>query len=367
MGRREIGADMLRARLLTSLGLSLVVQPACGPFANCRDHYYTATLNLDELRDTGDTADSGDSGAAPLEACPTDPGEIRALFQADGGYCSVATAHLIGEAGSACTYEYACMTCCGYGRPYLDERGSPVESGTRPARDWVRAGTVRTFAALSAAERRAVGEYWLANARAEHSSVAGFHRFALDLLAHGAPPRLVERAQRAAMQELGHAVDAFTLASAYLEEPFGPEPMPLGASAPIARSIAELAAWTVRDGAIGETIAAHLAALALSETTDPEVRAVLERVVREETEHAELAWGTLAWALDTGDDSVREAIARAFSVPRHPVSATVGWTEAQRAHGVAAPAVEVERARDAFERIVLPVAHALLCAHGWGR
>src|SRR6185436_2080767 len=144
-------------------------------------------------------------------------------------------------------------------------RGAPVESGTKPSDEWIRDRRSPT-ASLTPDERRRVGEYWLANARAEHSSVAGFHRFALDLLAHGAPPELVERAQRAASQELRHAIDAFTLASAYLGEPIGPEPMNLGARAPIASSLAELAAWTVRDGAIGETMAAHLATAALAET-----------------------------------------------------------------------------------------------------
>ena len=348
----------LCARLLTGLGLSAA--PGCYPlFSKCDEPpTYSTTVNLDAapVDDTADTA-----AAVALESCPTDLAEIEQLFRATGAeVCSVDEATLVSEEGRDCAYSYTCWTCCGYGRPYLDARGEGATAETQPGAGWTRPDAPPEASLLTAEERRAVGLYWLEVARSEHSSVAGFHRFALDLLAHGAPPELLARAQRAAAQELRHAMDAFTLASAYLGEPVGPSPMALGASAPVASSLAELAAWTARDGAIGETLAAHLAAAALHETTDEAARAVLERVVRDETEHAELAWATLRWALATGGDEVRQAVLATFSRLGAPRSSTQGWTLAQTAHGVAAPEQEEARARTAVDRIILPVAAALL-------
>lgn len=365
-------AEILRNRLLATLGLSLAAGPGCW-WGKCEPTVETTTLNLDEaeeaINETGwgygyGPSDSADTGTTPVtfDACPTDPDQATALIDAMGGTCRVDEILSVTEEGRDCTYEYECWTCCGYGRPYLDEGGQAVRAETAARSDWTEAEPSPEAAALSAEDRAAIGRTWRETARSEHSSVAGFHRFALDLLTHGAPPALVARAQRAAMQELRHAIDAFTLASAYLGEPVGPAPLGLGAQAPIARDLAELAAWTMRDGAIGETVAAFLAGCALAETTDPAARAALETVVADETEHAELAWATLRWAIAVGGDPVRAAIAEVLRGMGTPKSGTEGWSPAQRAHGVADPRVEEARAAECLARVVRPVAAGLLGA-----
>src|SRR5436190_13763000 len=68
----------------------------------------------------------------------------------------------------------------------------------------------------------------------------------------------------------------------------------------------------VREGCIGETVAALEAREALARASDPAVRAVLARIARDEARHAELAWRTVAWALSIGDERVRAAVAAAF-------------------------------------------------------
>jgi hypothetical protein len=356
---RDEWIESLRVHILTALSLPLVMstfQSGLDIGGGCEE-LQRVTIRLDGPA----TPDRGHwwSALSRSAECPTDINDLDTLMDANG-LCQVLDAALLDGDDRSCTYEYRCLMCCGYGRPYLDERGVAVQAGTTRTERWVD-GTLRpSCGTMSIVERMAVGRHWLANARAEHSSVAGFHRFVLDLLAHGAPPELVARAQRAAAQELRHAIDSFTLASAYLGEPVGPAPMELGKRVPIARSLAELAAWTVRDGAIGETLAAYLAARALADSSDPAVRAALSTVVQDETDHALIAWDTLRWALEVGDATVRTAIATAFHAIGQSASATTEWTVAQRDHGVMAPEEESARAVACIHGVVLPIARALL-------
>lgn len=356
-----LAAAALRQRLLLSLGISALGLPGCGWLykGGCEDPTYVSTFSLDAS--DGDTGAEGDTDTgSALEECPTDLAEVEALMNAAGEYCWVVDATLLEQVDRDCTYEYTCSSCCGYGRPYLDATGAPVEAETQPSGAWAQGAEQPAAGDLTPDQRVVIGRYWLKNARSEHSSVAGFHRFALDLLAHGAPPALLARAQRAAAQELQHALDAFTLASAFLGEPVGPAPMHMGGQAPVARTLAELAVWTARDGAIGETLAAYLAADALRQTTDPAVRRVLEVVVRDETEHAELAWATLRWALEVGGEEVRTALQGVFGGLRAPASAASD--AGLEAWGV--PAAEAEQAAAAVcvARVIRPVAAALLGA-----
>lgn len=106
----------------------------------------------------------------------------------------------------------------------------------------------------------------------------------------------------------------------------GPGPIDLGGSAPIAQSLEEFAAATVREGCVGETIAARLARHLADGARDPVARNVIEKIAREEEEHAELSWASLQWAIEKGGDTVRAAAARAFAeaelhAPTAPVPA----------------------------------------------
>lgn len=366
MSKESESALALRNKLLVTLGLAAPVLPGCWAFVKCDNPTETLTLNLDARspHSGADTATSDTSSpedtAAPLTECPTDRDAVQELVYNNDQYCQVDELSLVEQVDRDCTYEVTCWTCCGYGRPYLDREGQPVSAETERGGAWSGGERWPVATALTEQQRARVGAYWLHNAVAEHSSVAGFLRFALDLLAHGAPPDLVARAQRAAAQELEHAIDCFTLASAYLGEPVGPAPMSLGASAPIARDLAELAAWTTRDGAVGETIAAFLAEQALAATTEPAVRRVLADIVADETEHAALAWATLRWALSVGGDEVRAAIEGVIDGLGAPQTPPAPWSPELAAHGVPSPDQEPLDAALAVQRIIRPVAEALL-------
>lgn len=345
----------LARRLLLSLGLVAVSGPGCFwlvPGA-CDVDPVQATLDLDAV--------SSDTGAEPLdlEDCPTDQEQIHALAAANDSWIEAdGDIELVRQDGRLCTYEYTPWTCCGYGRPYLDQDGRPVEAPTAATPAWVQGLPQPELAGLSAAQRAALARFWEKNARAEHSSIAGFHRFALELLSHGAPPELVARAQAGAAQELHHAQLCFALASAYAGRGIGPAAMQLGAQAPLAADLAQLAAWTLRDGAIGETIAALLAQEALEQATDPAVRAALATIVRDETEHAELAWATLQWALQVGGAPVRAAIEEVLA----QLEAPRGRDEdlAVPAHGLPSAEEELDGAVRCVAEVILPVARALL-------
>jgi hypothetical protein len=250
---------------------------------------------------------------------------------------------------------------CGgcYGRPYVAEAqviAAPVVRssswGTQAAPE-----LVPDLSGLSLAQRAALAEFWSDNARAEHSSVAGFHRICLELIAHGAPLELLARSQKAAADELAHARICYALASHYAGEPLGPGPMPIGSAAPIAATLVELAVATAREGCLAETSAAWLASELATSASDPAVRAALEQIAAEEAEHAELSWMTLRWTIEAGGAEVREAVAKVFAEAR-PIMLG-GAALSVPAHGMLAGAEVRAIAQRGFEALLVPVMRSL--------
>jgi len=217
--------------------------------------------------------------------------------------------------GSDCCYPIASNGDCLAGRPFLVAR-RPVTAEVRrggAARSWASAPELPDVTALSIADRAALANAWLADARMEHASVASFARFSLDLLAVGAPAELVTAAHKAAIDEVRHARLCFAFASAYAGATLTPEPFPFGGAVNVESDLAAMAAAAVREGCVGETLAALQAAEQLEHATDPAVRAALTMIAEDEAAHAELAWRTVAWALSQGVPAVHRAVAAAFA------------------------------------------------------
>jgi ADP-ribose pyrophosphatase YjhB (NUDIX family) len=163
------------------------------------------------------------------------------------------------------------------------------------------------------AEARAMlAAAWETDARTEHASIAAFARLALDLIALGAPPHLVEACLNAALDEVRHAAGASSLASGYAGQPRGPGPIPEVATAP--GGFVRLTLETVIDGCFGEGLAAACAREAAEGASDPVVRAHLATVARDEGRHAELAWDVLAFCLERGGTPARLATERALEL-----------------------------------------------------
>ena len=199
----------------------------------------------------------------------------------------------------------------------------------------------------------------------EHASIAAFARFTLHLLAVGAPPDLVSRSQEAIGEETEHARLAFALASAYAGAEIGPGALAIDGSLD-GFDVVELVATLLREGCIGETVAAIEARDALEDARDPVVRRVLETIARDELRHAELAWRTLAWLLASGRVSraaVEDEVARALrEMERSPRRAETNDDLA--AFGVVSEGRRNELRRAAATRVISVCAEGLLRCGG---
>jgi hypothetical protein len=221
---------------------------------------------------------------------------------------------------------------------------------------------------LDEVDRATLAQAWAADGLLEHASVASFSRFALELLALGAPRSLLMGAHQAALDEVEHARECFELASRYAGRALGPGRLLLDGVAPRCDLFAATAA-AIREGCIGETEAALLAQAQLEGATDPQVRRTLERIARDEADHAALAWRFVAWALSTGGPEARQAIeAELASYAARTESGTTARSEITsearvgrwRAHGRLS-SDQIERVRRAAHTdVIAPCARALL-------
>jgi hypothetical protein len=260
------------------------------------------------------------------------------------------------------------------GRPFLVEGAARLAGSCRRA-DWSTgtAGPLRPHSELGPRERELLADHWTRTALMEHASVAAFARFALELLALGAPADLVAGAAAAMTDETKHARLAFTLASGYGGVEVGPGPLEVeGALAPIsARSTFRT---LVREGCIGETLAAVEATETLAHATDPDVRDTLQAIAADETRHAELSWRAARWLFDSGDADFRvwaraeltTAIAeRRPARPSHAsdVTATTGRGRLAE-HGLLPDPVREELTESTLRELVGPCAEVLLDSRG---
>ncbi|AKT43665.1 ferritin-like domain-containing protein [Chondromyces crocatus] len=258
---------------------------------------------------------------------------------------------------------------CGVGRPFL-VNGAPMAATARGraegggAGSWSAGGLSPEVEGLDAEEREILARAWAQDGLLEHASVAAFARFALELLAAGAPAALVEAAHRAALDEVRHARLCLSMAATYRGGPVEPGPLPCGGSVSIGPDLAAFAADTAREGCVGETVAAILAAEQLSRATDPAVRKALFGIAEDEARHAELAFRAVAWALRVGGDDVRAAVAEVFDQAARDGVKAGGVNEDPRgvleSHGRLTVGAAREAAARALHEVVLPSARALL-------
>jgi hypothetical protein len=251
--------------------------------------------------------------------------------------------------------------CAVPGRP-LRVEGRAVTARPVSSSRW-NAELTPDVGALGETERRALYERWSADALMEHASIASFSRFALALLAVGAPTDLVQGAHRAALDEVEHARDAFALASAYLGRPCGPGALPMPSSLPLPTTLAELAVETFVEGCLNETVAVVQVAERLERASDPAVRRALARVAEDEARHSELAWRTVSWALREGGSEVRNVLSdvlrrRAIQPEQEPDHTPIRASLV--AHGQLSVADLARASRQALREIVQPCAERLL-------
>lgn len=290
------------------------------------------------------------------------------------------------EERSACYFDGARRVCdepgpvCG--RPFLVEGAALLaplsasafgDCGGRVERNRADGGRVDA-SSLTAKTRETLGQYWAQIGLMEHASIAAFARFALQLMHVGAPLALLSAAQQAMLDETAHAKACFGIASALCGRSVGPGKLPLE-NALAETSLEDIVRLTVREGCIGETIAAIEAAEARATTQDPHIRAVLGQIEADELRHAELAWRFVQWAL-TEDaarpnptalrslhDVVREEVSAALAELVSNRDVAVAKSESERvsaAYGVLPAATRAAVRRSALEGVVAPCAAELL-------
>jgi hypothetical protein len=133
---------------------------------------------------------------------------------------------------------------------------------------------------------------WLAQAAAlEAASVPAFRRLARELVAHGAPARLVRAARAAAAEEVRHTFLMTRAARARGATPRFARVAPMGV-----RPLLAVAVENAREGCVRETLGALTAVHQAARAGDPSLRAGFREIARDESRHARLAWEVDAWA-----------------------------------------------------------------------
>jgi hypothetical protein len=148
-----------------------------------------------------------------------------------------------------------------------------------------------------------LGAYFAEMARLEAASVDAFRHLRRELVAHGAPRRLVRATERAARDEIRHARMTAALAWRYGGVVAAPEVEPR----PI-RSLEAIALDNVVEGCVREGFGALVATWQGAVARDRVIRAVMARIARDETRHAALAFDIDAWLRTRLDASARARI-----------------------------------------------------------
>lgn len=222
--------------------------------------------------------------------------------------------------------------------------------------------------------RALVGQHWALIGLMEHASIAAFARFTLQLMHVGAPLVFLAASQRAMLDETEHAKTCFAIASHVQGRSVGPGKLPL-ADALGETELVDILRLTIREGCVGETLAAMEASEAAALAEQPFIASALRGIQSDELRHAELAWRFVQWALSQDDgprlrsgarplrDVVAEEFARALSDANDSACSTDTLSPTDRAcarYGMLPGASRRAVRRAALRDVVAPCAAELL-------
>ena len=149
--------------------------------------------------------------------------------------------------------------------------------------------------------------HWCEVAQLEHSSVASFARFTLDLMGLGAPADLLLATQEAAADEVRHARRAIEIASALTGEKLSFGELSVG-SLNVGASRGEVLDRLIREACFNETLGVAEVTAQASCCDHSLIQAHLDEVRDDETRHAGLAWRSLQWILESAPQTERAAL-----------------------------------------------------------
>ncbi|MEC7985902.1 MAG: ferritin-like domain-containing protein [Myxococcota bacterium] len=237
---------------------------------------------------------------------------------------------------------------CVEGRPVRDGEEYLVATLQAVAGDWVGDCSINSY---SIEQRKFAAQFWLNTALMEHSSVAAFNLFSLELMHFGAPARLLQKSQKAALDEIQHAQRAFSIAAALSGVALQPVSFPTPPS--MSTNLVDFAEKVAREAAVNESLAAILAAVQLREAREPAVRDLLAQIIQDESLHAQLAWETLAWCLHKGGASVYERLQVVFQ-ERIEWDTSTFPEEDIRALGILSQKNARQVIEDSWSHVILP-------------
>jgi hypothetical protein len=186
-----------------------------------------------------------------------------------------------------------------------------------------------------------IGRWAATCAHAEAASVPAFLGLARELMAHGAPSALRDRALDAAREEVAHARMMSRIAGRHGATVQQPRFDRLEV-----RDLETIATENAVEGCVRETWAALEASYQSEHATSPTVRAVMQRICDDETRHAELARDIDTWCRSRLDaaacarvDAARDlAVANLLAQSGGPVPPEIrqqlGLPTAQHAHAL---------------------------------
>ncbi len=151
-----------------------------------------------------------------------------------------------------------------------------------------------------------LGAHFAESARLEAASVHAFRHLRRELLSYGAPLRLVRAAERAARDEVRHARVAAAFARRHGWTPVAPEVE----TRPV-RALEAIALENAVEGCAREAFGALVATWQAAVARDPEIRAAMASIARDETRHAALAFAVDAWLGGRLDSNARGRVDQA--------------------------------------------------------
>jgi hypothetical protein len=154
-----------------------------------------------------------------------------------------------------------------------------------------------------------LGAYFDVLAELEAASVFAFERLEDELRQFDAPSTLQRRARAAANDERRHAKTMRGLARRTGGAKRALKPAP---QVRYVRSLEAIACENAVEGCIRETFGALTASLQAARATDPAIRAAMERIAFDETNHAALAWAVAEWATPKLSAAANARIERAM-------------------------------------------------------
>lgn len=257
------------------------------------------------------------------------------------------------------------------GRPFLVAESARLAPSVSRG-DWLAPGAGAALDDLDGSQRAELADAWTRIGRMEHASIAAFARFALQLLALGAPADLIEQTHLAMRDETRHALLAFGLATRYGGEPVGPGPLAIDGALVGADDVRDFVRLTIREGCIGETVAALEAGEAEATAADPVVKSVLAEIAHDERAHAELAWRAVQWAVTAFGDVARGAIGGELASVEDELRGAAALEERVVApalvrHGLQSETTRARLRRATLRQVVAPGLRALLPTSGIDR